>query len=123
MKFAIDGTEYDFDLDSLTFDEAEAVEEFTGYDVVEFGEAVQTSKVKAMRAMVYLAKRRNGEDVEWADLGSVDVMELALSIIELNDIDIEKAANGQNPQAIAALAEQIKKRQAAGGNRAQRRTK
>lgn len=113
MKFLVDGTKYDFELDSLTFDEAEQVEDFTGYSVVEFGEAVMSSRVRAMRAMVFLSKRRNGETVEWADLGSIDIMELAISIIEENDIDIATAANGANPEAVAALAQTIKARKAA----------
>jgi hypothetical protein len=122
VKFRINGTLYDFELDALTFDEGELVDDYTGYSVVEFGEAVMASKVKAMRAMVFLAKRRAGEEIEWADLGGIDLMELALSIIEENDVDLSTAANGQNPAAVAELAKQIKERRAGRGNREQRRS-
>ncbi len=124
MKFRVGNTDYDFDLDHLTMDEGELVDELTGYSVVEFGTAVQESRVKAMRAMVYLAKRRNGEEVDWAALGTIDLMELAMSIIELNDIDIEKAANGQNPAAVADLVKRMQARKGgAPPNRAARRTR
>jgi hypothetical protein len=121
MKFRLDDVVYDFDLDNLTFDEGELVEEYTGYGVVDFGNAVMASRVKAMRAMVFLAKRRNDEEVEWADLGGVDLMELAMSIIEENDIDLATAGNGLNPSAVEELGRQIKDRKAKRGNREQRR--
>ena len=123
MKFSIGEEHYDFELDNLTFDEGELVEEYTGYSVVDLGQAVMESRVKAMRAMVFLAKRRNGEDIEWADLGGIDIMELALSIIQENDIDLSKSTNGLNPQAVEDLGQRIAARKAErGGNRAQRRT-
>jgi hypothetical protein len=122
VKFTIDTVHYDFDLEELSFDEAELVEDFTGYTVLDFGQAVMSSRVKALRALVFLAKRRNGEEVEWADLGGIDLLELALSIVTENEIDLSKADNGANPAAVEELGKRIAARKAArGGNRAGRR--
>lgn len=104
MKFTVDGTKYEFDLDSLTLDEGEILEDYAGMTLLQFGEAIQASKVRAIRAMVFIAKRRAGEQVEWADLGTLDLMKLAVSIIEDNDIDLDTATNGADPATADAIA-------------------
>lgn len=110
MKFKVAGKSYDFDGESLTFDEAELVEEHAGLELAEFMPALQKTRIKALRAMVLIAKRRAGEQVEWADLGSLDLVELSMSLIEENDLDLATAANGENPAAIAALTERLASR-------------
>lgn len=111
MKFKVDGKSYEFDGDSLTFDEAELLEDHAGMRLDEFLPALQKTRVKAIRAMVLIAKRRAGEEVEWADLGSLDLVELSMSLIEENDIDLAQAANGENQAAVSALAERLAQRQ------------
>lgn len=101
MKFAVGGTSYDIDLDTLTMDEGEVVEDFARCTIAEFPDELKAVRVRAIRALVLIAKRRAGETVEWADLGSMDLMELALSIIDDNDVDL----TGQDPAAVAALAD------------------
>jgi 2-hydroxychromene-2-carboxylate isomerase len=103
VKFSVDGVKYEFDMDSLTLDEGEVIEDYAGMSLDEFMKALQATKVRAIRAMVLIAKRRAGEQVEWADLGALDLMSLAVSIVEDNDIDLEKASNGMDPEAVAAL--------------------
>jgi len=107
VKFRVDGKPYEFDDDSLTFDEAELLEEHAGLTMAEFQPALAATKIRAIRAMVLIAKRRAGEQIEWADLGSMDLVELSLSLIEENDIDLATAANGQNPAAVTALAARL----------------
>jgi hypothetical protein len=107
VKFRVDGKLYEFDLDSLTFDEAELLEEHTSLGIDEFQAALSATRVKAVRAMVLIGKRRAGEQVEWADLGGLDLVELSMSIIEENGIDIDKARNGENSQAVAALTQRL----------------
>lgn len=107
MKFKVDGKAYEFNGDSLSFDEAELLEEHAGMSLDEFLPALQKTRVKAIRAMVLIAKRRAGEQVEWADLGSLDLVELSMSLIEENDIDLAKAANGDNAAAVTALSERL----------------
>lgn len=112
MKFKVEGKLYEFDLDSLTFDEAELLEERAGLSIEEFQAALAATRVKAIRAMVLIGKRRAGEQVEWADLGGLDLLDLSMSLIEENDIDITEAANGQNPAAVAELTKRLAARKA-----------
>jgi hypothetical protein len=122
VKFKVDGTLYDIELESLTLDEGEILEDYAKLTLKEFAPAVMGTRVRALRALVMIAKRRAGEQVEWADLGTVDLMELGLSIIEENDIDIAAADNGENPQAVAQLGEILaQRRKAPKPNRQQRR--
>jgi hypothetical protein len=107
VKFKVDGKLYQFDDDSFTFDEAELLEEHAGLTLAEFQPALAATKLRAIRAMVLIAKRRAGEQVEWADLGSMDLVELSLSLIEENGIDLATAANGQNKAAVAALTKRL----------------
>jgi hypothetical protein len=110
VKFKVDGKLYTFDDDSLTFDEAELMEECAGLTMAEFQPALAATKIRAIRAMVMIAKRRAGEQVEWADLGSMDLVELSMSLIEENDIDLTTAANGQNEAAVVALTKRLAER-------------
>lgn len=84
MKFTVDGKTYDFDLDTLTMDEGEVIEDYARIEVRDFMDALKATKVRAIRALVFIAKRRAGEDVRWADLGSMDLMGLAQSMVADN---------------------------------------
>ncbi len=108
MKFTINGTQYDVELDTLTLDEGEILEDYAKCaGLQDFVTALQQTRVRAIRALVLIAKRRAGETVEWADLGSLDLMDLAVSIIEDNGVDLSAASAGQSPADAAALAEFI----------------
>lgn len=84
VKFTLEGKSYEFDLDSLTMDEGEVIEDYARLEVRDFMDALKATKVRAIRALVFIAKRRAGEDVRWADLGSVDLMGLAKSMVDAN---------------------------------------
>ena len=103
VKFTIDGTRYDIELDSLTLDEGEILEDYAKCaDLQGFVDALRHTRVRAIRALVLIAKRRAGEQVEWADLGSLDLLDLAASIITDNDIDMSAALqNGADGEALA----------------------
>jgi hypothetical protein len=104
MKFSVDGKKYDIELDSLSLDEGEILEDYAKCDDLRaFVTALQRTRVRAIRALVLIAKRRAGETVEWADLGSLDLMDLAASIITENGIDVSEALDGQSPADVTAL--------------------
>lgn len=84
MKFTVDGKGYEFDLETLSLDEGEILEDYARIEVKDFMDALKATKVRAIRALVYIAKRRAGEDVRWADLGSLDLMGLAQSMVTEN---------------------------------------
>lgn len=105
MKFTIDGKHYDIELDSLTLDEGELIEDHARCSLPEFITAIRETRVRAIRTLVLIAKRRAGETCEWADLGSLDLMDLAASIITDNGIDLTAASEGRDPAEVAALAD------------------
>lgn len=107
MKFTVDGVGYDIDLESLSLDEGEIIEDYAGSTIAEFADALRAVKVRPIRALVLIAKRRAGEDVEWADLGNLDLMELAMSIIEDNGVDLSVVGAGQDPAAMATLTKML----------------
>lgn len=106
MKFTIEGTQYDVDLENLTLDEGEWIEDYARCPggLREFVQALKETRVRAIRVLVLIAKRRAGEQVEWADLGGLDLMDLAASIIQDNGIDVSAAIqNGPEGEALAAF--------------------
>ena len=108
MKFTIEGTQYDVDLENLTLDEGEWIEDYARCPggLREFIDALKATRVRAIRVLVLIAKRRAGEQVEWADLGNLDLMELAVSIIQDNGIDMSSAIqDSPDGEALAAFLE------------------
>lgn len=118
MKFRVDGELYDIELESLTLDEGEILEDYAHLSLTEFSTALRQTRVRALRALVLIAKRRAGEAVEWGDLGGLDLMELGLSIIEENNVDLATAANGEDADGVAALNEVLAGRKAAAAAKA-----
>jgi hypothetical protein len=105
MKFTVNGTKYEIEFDSLTLDEGDGKT-----TLGEFTQALKETRVRALRVLVLIAKRRAGETVEWADLGGIDLMELAASIIVDNDIDLSAAAT--NVEQAAQLGDFIARHKA-----------
>jgi len=102
VKFTLDGKTYDFTLDNLSLDEGEIIEDYARMDMREFMENISSGmpKIRVIRAIVFMAKKRAGEDVRWADLGSVDLMELVVSMFSENVTQAAEAAKaGPDPAA------------------------
>lgn len=97
MKISHDGREYEFDMDSLEAHELRAVEQHTGMTFPEWGEGLQRGKVDALVAVVFTAKRRAGDDLEWSDLDNLNVPELMVAMAEVNGLDAEAIARGETP--------------------------
>jgi hypothetical protein len=101
VKFTVDGTAYEVDLDRMTYDEAEFVYDNTGFGMWEFGHALQRAVPKAIKALIILGKRGAGEALRWQDIpGSIDITAPSLSVLEglfrpLQDAADEQAAGAK----------------------------
>ena len=70
MKIQIDGKEYPFDPDALTFDEACDLEGIFGGTFGEFGQALRKTSMNAIRAFVFILQRRDNPALRLGDVGS-----------------------------------------------------
>jgi predicted transcriptional regulator of viral defense system len=76
VKINIDGTEYPFSADALTFDEACDLEEVFGGTFGEFGTALKKTSMQAIRAFVYILRRRDNPTLRIGDIGGKHLSEL-----------------------------------------------
>lgn len=83
MRFSVDDTEYDFDLDRLTYDEAEFIFDNTGMGLWAFGDGLRQGVPKAIKALIVLGKRRAGVACRWQDIpGSFEIAPATASVLE-----------------------------------------
>ena len=95
MNFDYDGTTYGLDLDDeLSVAEARAIKQHAGMSVQEWMDGIQVADVDALCGMVFLAVRRGGRDIEWSDLDNMNLIKLASSVMERNDIPDTAAGEG-----------------------------
>lgn len=109
IKFRVDDTLYEFDETRLLSAEAMYVKKNTGLTLLEFLNGIQLGEPGALTGMVYIAKRRVGEYVKWAELDELDLMELLGSIGRENGTppttppEPEPSEPESAPEPIAAL--------------------
>lgn len=68
IKVTVDGTEYEFDRDRLMLKEALAIKSYTNLTVTEWQKGLQEFDPMAVAALVWLLKKRAGEDVRFSDV-------------------------------------------------------
>ncbi|MGH3096943.1 MAG: hypothetical protein ACRDMV_13210 [Streptosporangiales bacterium] len=69
MRFIVQGTKYEIpDPDDLTTRELRDIKQQTGMGLRSFGEGLADMDPDSISAVVYLAKKRAGESVQWHDL-------------------------------------------------------
>lgn len=91
-----DGNWYDFDAGRLMVKEARQLEELTGMGLNDFGQGLQRGKVDALVFMIFLAKRRCGEAVRWADFDDLDIAKLE---IEPDEAEVKAMEEAQRAAA------------------------
>lgn len=79
LLFTIDGTEYEFDDDALSVDEALDVQKFTGLGIPQFLNGVNALDPGALKVMVWLTRCRAGDTIKYADV-TFDVFKLIGSL-------------------------------------------
>lgn len=95
--FKINGVEYD--LDDLTLDEVEAIEDRNGgipFSDLSFGSA------KVMKSIAYALMTRNNPELAWEDVGKVKVIDFAPADEEMPELPPDSEAtspNGSEPAA------------------------
>jgi len=92
FQFSVDDTNYTFDVDDLTLDEAEQVKARTGLSLWDFGAGIVQGDPSAIKALIVLAKKRAGERVDWTspEIGNLRVAPVAKSIAEIFIRDTQK---------------------------------
>jgi hypothetical protein len=107
ITFKVDGTEYQFDENRMLSVEAIAVKKYTGLAILDFFQGCMSGDGEALTALVFLAKKRAGEDVTWQGLlDSLDVMALLMSLIAKPDEEPaeEPVPEPANEELAAAVA-------------------
>lgn len=117
MKIEHDGQTYDFDMDSVEAHELRLVEQHADMTFAEWNAGLKRGKVNALVALVFLAKRRAGSDVEWSDLDSLNIADLMEAMAEANGVDLDAVERGEVDVDALTQSELAKARQ----NREQRR--
>lgn len=56
------------DLDTMSIDEAEQCERLTGWTALAWRDALTEYRARAVKFAVWLARRRDGDEVEWSAL-------------------------------------------------------
>lgn len=78
MKFKIDDKVYEFDESRLLVREARELKHYTGMGLKQFGEGLQGGDADAIVGMLYLARRRAGEAVQWSDFDEYNIADLEM---------------------------------------------
>lgn len=81
MKVTVDGQVYDYDDDKLMFSEAADILQRTGMSMRQWQQGLNELNPFAVKALVFLLKKRAGENPDWDtldfDLGSLDFEDAA----------------------------------------------
>ena len=80
MKGSIDGVPFEFDMDSVRVDEAEAVERALSCSFKTWGEQLGEGRVSALRAMIWLIRRRDqpGLRIDDPTLGQIPLASVVI---------------------------------------------
>ena len=92
LTFTLNGVEYTVDINKLSLREAFELKDRTGLSITEYTSGVLTmSDPYALGFLVYLAKRRAGEAVDWDEL-DFDLIELAGELLSARTEEPAEAA-------------------------------
>lgn len=102
LKFAVNGRDYAVTLDRLSIAEAREVKRFTGvtlHALMLAGSGQVDGDVLA--AVVFLAKRRAGEEIDWAEIDQIDVLTLVETMTIASDTPDSAEPGVSDPPAPA----------------------
>lgn len=77
MKFEVEGREYEWAA-KMTIAEAFFLKEKAYLTIPQLGPAIAQTDPHAIAALIYFAKRRNGEPVKWEDIQELDLLTFAI---------------------------------------------
>jgi hypothetical protein len=76
VKITIGGESFEYDPSRLTLNEAEDIEDYTGLTVQEFGVALGKGSAKALKGLMFIAKRRADPETKYADIGGWNLSDI-----------------------------------------------
>lgn len=92
VRFDFQEQRYDFEAEQLSVFEARLLKALTGMTAGAFLGGLAGMDGDSIAGMIYLAKRRAGEDIEWSSLDEVDLMPIIKSIGDLRiEDDVDEA--------------------------------
>lgn len=101
MKITVEGTAYDYDPSRLGMREGMELERVTGMSFDEIQRGLGTMRPAAVGALIYLLKRRAGEEVDWSTL---DFDILSIQVEDDPEPPGPTEAADERPQDSAATA-------------------
>lgn len=78
MKITINGETIEYDPAKLTLDDAELIEDYTGFTMQEFGPALGKGSAKALKGLMFIAKRRANPDTKYSDIGGWNLADIQI---------------------------------------------
>lgn len=106
IRFELDDQKYAYDTDTYPLFEARLVKALTGLNAGAYLRGLGEMDEEALAAMVYLAKRRAGEEPDWDLLGQMDLMPLIQSIGDNREADESAEASVDGEGAVVAAADE-----------------
>ncbi|MFF9097561.1 hypothetical protein ACF1AX_31120 [Streptomyces sp. NPDC014802] len=100
IKLTVEGTEYEWDSDRLLVAEARELKVHTGLTPPRWLAAIDEGDPDALAGLIYLAKKRAGENLRFSDLDTLDYHDVDLEVED--PADEEPTDDGEQPAAEAA---------------------
>lgn len=104
MKFIVDGVDYEYNEDHISFAEAKAVEKKGGMTLAEIGDT-KYLPTQVMQAMIWVGMKRQRPTLLYDDLEEMDIGEVRFKSDAPDPADEgEEAAAGEAPDPTGAVA-------------------
>lgn len=92
IKLTVEGTEYEFNPERFLVAEARELKTYTGFTPPRWFAAIDEQDPDALAFLVYLAKKREGEQLRYSDLDTLDYADFDMEIV---DLDAEEEAQAE----------------------------
>ncbi|MET7479533.1 hypothetical protein ABZT17_34940 [Streptomyces sp. NPDC005648] len=102
VKLTVEGTEYEFDGSRLLVAEARELKTYTGFTPPKWLAAIDESDPDGLAFLIYLAKKRAGEQLRYSDLDSLDYADF-----DLEFVDPDEAQDGTGEQTGDGAASEV----------------
>ena len=81
IKLTVEDTEYEWDSDRLLVAEARELKQYTGFRPNRWLEAVDEGDPDAIAGLIYLAKKRAGEQLKFSDLDTLNYADIDMEVV------------------------------------------
>ncbi|WDO09960.1 hypothetical protein ME763_32235 [Streptomyces murinus] len=104
IKLTVEGAEYEWDSDRLLVAEARELKTHTGLTPPKWMMALDEQDPDAIVGLIYLAKKRAGENLRWSDLDTLDYADFTMEAVDPEaEDDPADGQSGDQPEAQAGV--------------------